>query len=246
MRFLDHKKRQDEILDLIIQDYISRPQAVSSEYLKARHNLALSSATLRNIMSDLEELGFISHLHTSSGRVPTVKGFRYYVEILMQDDDERLTETKQHVQALVRQARLYKKTVKDTIEEISRIISQITHCISVWHLSGERVFFTGTHFILEQPEFEDIVLLRHLFFVLEERASALLEFFENKLDKDVKILIGEDIGLDEVSNCALALSRLDLKGMTEKVIIGVLGPVRMNYTSVAITLKTIKKCMEQE
>ena len=86
VRYLDHQKRQDEILELVIKSYIEEGRPVSSEYLRERFKLPFSSATLRNIMSELEDLGYLSHLHTSSGRVPTQSGFRYYVDSLMEEE----------------------------------------------------------------------------------------------------------------------------------------------------------------
>jgi heat-inducible transcriptional repressor len=72
--------RQREILRLIIQEYVGRGRAVGSQALIERYPLSISSATVRNEMAALERLGYIQHLHTSAGRVPTDQGYRYYVE----------------------------------------------------------------------------------------------------------------------------------------------------------------------
>jgi heat-inducible transcriptional repressor len=72
--------RQREILRLIIQEYVVGGRAVGSQSLIERHPLNVSSATVRNEMSALERLGFIEQLHTSAGRVPTDRGYRFYVE----------------------------------------------------------------------------------------------------------------------------------------------------------------------
>jgi heat-inducible transcriptional repressor len=77
---LDLTTRQREILRLIIQDYVIGGRAVGSQTLTERYALHVSSATVRNEMSALERLGFIEQLHTSAGRVPTDRGYRYYVE----------------------------------------------------------------------------------------------------------------------------------------------------------------------
>ncbi|MEX1157712.1 MAG: heat-inducible transcriptional repressor HrcA [Thermomicrobiales bacterium] len=72
--------RQREILRLIIQEYVVGGRAVGSQSLIERHPLNVSSATVRNEMSALERLGFIEQMHTSAGRVPTDRGYRFYVE----------------------------------------------------------------------------------------------------------------------------------------------------------------------
>lgn len=75
--------RKATILRTIVRDYVAHAQPVGSEHLARTYELGVSSATIRNEMADLEEMGFITHPHTSAGRVPADKGYRYYVESLM-------------------------------------------------------------------------------------------------------------------------------------------------------------------
>jgi heat-inducible transcriptional repressor len=72
--------RNQQILRAIVQSYIERPDPVGSRYVTKRFALNLSPATIRNIMSDLEEMGFLTQPHTSAGRIPTDKGYRFYVD----------------------------------------------------------------------------------------------------------------------------------------------------------------------
>lgn len=76
-------ERRARILTLIVDDYVGSAQPVGSQALVQRHALALSSATVRNEMAALEDEGFITHPHTSAGRVPSNRGYRYYVSSLM-------------------------------------------------------------------------------------------------------------------------------------------------------------------
>ena len=75
--------RQQKILKLIVQEYVGSGRPVGSKTLTERYNVGVSSATIRNEMSELEELGFLQQLHTSGGRVPTDRGYRYFVHNLM-------------------------------------------------------------------------------------------------------------------------------------------------------------------
>jgi len=86
MRYVDTQEREDLILDLLVDSYIKKSRPISSSYLCQTFHLPYSSATVRNVMESLEKKGFISHVHTSSGRVPTKQGFRYYVEHLNKED----------------------------------------------------------------------------------------------------------------------------------------------------------------
>ncbi len=79
-------ERQAAILRLIVQEYIDSAEPVSSRALVEKHRLSVSSATIRNEMARLEEDGYITHPHTSAGRVPSELGYRHYVETLMAED----------------------------------------------------------------------------------------------------------------------------------------------------------------
>lgn len=80
-------ERRARLLSLIISEFVDSALPVGSEALVRKHEVKLSSATVRNEMARLEEEGYISHPHTSAGRVPSDKGYRYYVEALMQERD---------------------------------------------------------------------------------------------------------------------------------------------------------------
>lgn len=79
-------ERRASLLNLIVQDYVETAQPVGSKALGSKHNLDVSPATIRIEMARLEEDGFISQPHTSAGRVPSDKGYRYYVETLMSEE----------------------------------------------------------------------------------------------------------------------------------------------------------------
>ncbi len=86
-------ERRQLVLKLVIQEYIETPEPVGSETLVRKYGLRVSSATIRNEMAALEELGYLTHWHTSAGRVPTDAGYRYFVENLM--DRTPLSPTEQ-------------------------------------------------------------------------------------------------------------------------------------------------------
>ena len=75
--------RERRVLEAVIQTYVQTAEPAGSRVLTRRHDLGVSPATIRNTMSDLEEKGFLSHPHTSAGRVPTDKAYRVYVDSLL-------------------------------------------------------------------------------------------------------------------------------------------------------------------
>src|SRR5438132_10820929 len=97
-------ERQRELLRAVIREYIATAEPVASAALVRRYGLGVSSATVRNELASLEELGLLSHPHTSAGRVPTDLGYRYFIESLMPRPalrpEEQLTVSHQFRQAM--------------------------------------------------------------------------------------------------------------------------------------------------
>lgn len=106
------------ILKAIIQNYLETGEPVGSRTLTKYTNLNLSSATIRNEMADLEDLGYIFQPHTSAGRIPSDKGYRLYVDMLMEEKEQEITErengllekTDKVEQVLARQPKCWRRT----------------------------------------------------------------------------------------------------------------------------------------
>ena len=89
--------RKLKILKAVMQNYLETGEPVGSRTISKYTDLNLSSATIRNEMADLEELGYIVQPHTSAGRIPSDKGYRLYVDMLMQDKEQEVTEIKEQM-----------------------------------------------------------------------------------------------------------------------------------------------------
>lgn len=94
---LELDERKIKILDAIIRNYLETGEPVGSRTISKYTDLHLSSATIRNEMSDLEELGYILQPHTSAGRIPSDRGYRFYVDHLMREKDREVTQMKEFV-----------------------------------------------------------------------------------------------------------------------------------------------------
>ncbi len=122
---LDNRKKK--VLQAIVEEYINTAQPVGSNSLTKHEGLNCSSATIRNEMADLEKAGFLDKTHTSSGRIPSEKGYRYYVDELLNDKDISIEEIKYISSKL--------ETKVNEIEELTKIatntISEVTHYTTV-------------------------------------------------------------------------------------------------------------------
>lgn len=120
-------ERKLNILKAIVKDYIETAEAVGSRTLSKKYNLGVSAATIRNEMADLEELGYLTQPHTSSGRVPSEKGYKLYVDSLMNGSE--LNDIEKH---LIEEAILNNMNyMKDMIHETSKLISKITNYTAI-------------------------------------------------------------------------------------------------------------------
>jgi heat-inducible transcriptional repressor len=119
-------ERQRSILRYTVSDYIASAAPVGSQSISSRHMLGLSPATIRNVMANLEELGYIDHPHTSAGRIPTDKGYRFYVDELVELDDLTATERKAIGEALERATES-----EELFREASRILGRIAQQLSL-------------------------------------------------------------------------------------------------------------------
>ena len=86
-------ERARHLLKILVESYIRDGQPVGSRVLSRESGLQLSSATIRNVMADLEELGFVASPHTSAGRIPTDRGYRFYVDLLLESKRSNRTAT---------------------------------------------------------------------------------------------------------------------------------------------------------
>lgn len=122
---LDDRKKK--VLQAIVEEYVNTAEPVSSSSITNNYELNYSSATIRNEMADLEKAGFLEKTHTSSGRIPSEKGYRYYVDELLNDNNISLEEIKYISEKL--------ETKVNEIEELTKIttttISEITHYTTV-------------------------------------------------------------------------------------------------------------------
>ena len=121
------EERKKRVLQAIVEEYIKTAEPVSSNAIINLEGLECSSATIRNEMAELEKMGYIEKTHTSSGRVPSAKGYRFYVDELLEEDKISLEEIKYISDKL--------ETKVNEIEDITKIasstISEITHYTTV-------------------------------------------------------------------------------------------------------------------
>lgn len=122
---LDERKKA--ILRAIIDDYINTAEPIGSRTIARKHELGLSSATIRNEMADLEEMGYLAQPHTSAGRIPSDKGYRIYVDHLMKIDELRREE----IESIKNAMEIHINELGQLIRQASVVMSRITKYTSM-------------------------------------------------------------------------------------------------------------------
>src|SRR5437867_1973798 len=113
--------RAQEVLKALVKEFISKGDPIGSSHLTRLGDFEVSPATMRNVLSELEELGYLEKPHTSSGRVPTDRGYRFFVDSLLQ-----LRDPPQRDQQLIQQGLAANTGVEERLDKASKVLHQIT------------------------------------------------------------------------------------------------------------------------
>lgn len=232
-------RRQEEVLSLIVKRYVETAEPVGSRYI-AKH-LGLSSATIRNVMADLEEYGLITHPHTSAGRTPTDKGYRYYIDSLMLVKTVN-EETARSIKIEYKEAM---RSLEDVLERTSHMMSNLTNYVGVTLFSQyHKLYLDGASHIVEQPEFRDLRKLHMLLKCLEEKRD-ILELLNSDFDDDrLTIHIGKESHSNHLKDCSVVTRGYKVKGKVSGRL-GVIGPKRMMYEKVIPTVEYLADAVSE-
>lgn len=182
--------RKEKILKAIIQTYFETGEPVGSRTISKFSDLQLSSATIRNEMSDLEELGYIIQPHTSAGRIPSDRGYRFYVDQLMREKENEVTEMKELVIQRVDRVELL-------LKQLARILAANTNYATL--ISGPQYHHTKLKFIQ---------LSR-----VEARKLLIVTVLEGNIIKNSFVSPEEELSDEEILNLNILLNN-NLIGLT--------------------------------
>ncbi len=226
--------RQAQILAAIVKEYSQTGSPVGSEELVKGYHFQVSPATIRNEMQALEKVGFIMQPHTSAGRMPTDKGYRYFVNKLMHHLELSTAEQAQLRQELARLQKQYLELGRS----ISKLLSEQAHG-AAFALLPEGVATSGLSQVIAQGVGrEELREVANFFDELEERGQALI-----KQDiRNVATFIGKEAPLPLAQDFSLVVSRVRLPSGA-KGLIGIVGPKRMKYARNISLLEYISKLL---
>lgn len=211
----DRKKR---ILQAIVDYYVNSAEPIASKMIANDYGLELSSATIRNEMAEMEEMGLLEKTHTSSGRIPSDLGYRYYVDDIMNEDSISEEEIAKFLDAL-------NQDDKDALQKVTMALSGATHYTSI-SKDEDGIFLYGRNNVFDYPEFNDIENLRKFMYMLEEE-DFLKGLFSEPYDSEITVKIGKENTSEQLQDYGVIVFPYQDKGE-----IAIIGPKRMDYSKV--------------
>lgn len=228
--------RREAILDAIIREYVETAEPVGSLTLVEKYDFPFSPATVRGEMAELEHDGYIMQPHTSAGRVPTEKGYKHFVKLILSESttlavrDERKIREKmlgQHIR--------YEKL----LDLAAKTLADSTGNVGIVGVSG-LVYSHGLTNLFSQPEFREPENV--------ERAAEILDRMQELVHElpplnNPIVFVGSETPLGVSSGCSLVVSGFETPYGTIGRL-AVLGPTRMEYSKIISVVEEVKELLE--
>ncbi len=215
-------ERQSLILKAIVEQYAEVAAPVGSTLLSKVFNV--SSATIRSEMADLERHGFIAQPHTSAGRVPTDKGYRFYVNQVNESEPLAIDRRAERaLSARVDDGGMPERTIRNAVDTLV----ELTHNLGIATI-GNQLYMSGLTNLFAQPEFASGQHVQEVARLLDNLEPWLHEAAPNE---PLSVYIGAENPIGRNSGCSLIISRFR-SPYSDRSYIGVLGPTRQSYSNV--------------
>jgi len=234
-------QRQTSILKGVVETHIETSLPVGSKAISERYSFSFSPATIRSEMGLLEDKGYLMHPHTSSGRIPTDHGYRYYLDHTALMDPLPRNYFSRMAEELSEEAR--EEEIEFFLDHVSSLLSAMSRevgltllpfpeQVGVGRRSGRlKLSLQGITHILEKPEFQDVGKARVLLGVFEEKKTLSQCLLKRTGEEPVSVSVGQEHGYEALEDCAIVTARYT-DGKNRTGAIAILGPKRMPYREV--------------
>jgi heat-inducible transcriptional repressor len=211
-------ERQKQILCSIVEQYAEVASPVGSSLLAKL--FGVSSATIRAEMAELEHLGYIMQPHTSAGRVPTDRGYRFYVNNLTEEKETAEQRGERALAARVQDGGVPERAIRNAVDTLV----ELTHNLGLATI-GNQLYMSGLSNLFGQPEFIHNGQVQLVARLLDNLEPWLREAAPNQ---PLSVYIGSENPIGRTAGCSLIISRFR-SPYSDRSYIGVLGPTRQSY-----------------
>lgn len=213
--------RKKALLGAIIRQHIKTASPVGSSLMVDKGGFDLSPATIRNEMMNLEKEGYLTHPHTSAGRIPTEKGYRFFIDNFVEDKD--LND--KHKNQLKEMSKAEKEHLM-AVKQVAKEVATLSNGAVVVGFAPRNIYYTGLTNVFKQPEFAELDLIYNLSEVVDHLDEAVEGIFDD-ITTNIHILLGKEnpFGRD----CSTVLTKYQRD--KEEGLVAILGPMRMDYAN---------------
>lgn len=228
-------ERQKKILQSVVEHYAEVASPVGSSLLAKVYGV--SSATIRSEMAELEQQGFIKQPHTSAGRIPTDKGYRFYVNNIVEANEETPAERRAEKALANRvvQGGVPERVIRNTVDTLV----ELTHNLGLATI-GDQLYMSGLSNLFGQPEFMNSGQVREVASLLDNLEPWLNEAAPNE---PLSVYIGQENPIGRAAGCSLIVSRFR-SSYSDRSYIGILGPTRQSYKDVMNLVRRAGETLE--
>lgn len=231
-------ERQGNLLNRIVKEYIDSAEPVSSQLLEKKYNLKISPATVRNEMQKLTDAGFIFQPHTSAGRVPTDKAYRFFVNDLI---EKGFSEKKESFKT----SGLIEKEMGDTVkllQSLTKNLASFSSSLALGYLFDEDILLKeGWEGVLQEPEFKETSLISEFADVIKKFEK---EVEDMKVNSEIKVFIGKENPFSKTKEFSIIISGCQMPH-NKKGVLAIAGPKRMSYEKNINSLNSLIKNLER-
>jgi len=227
-------ERKKFLLETIIKEYVKTATPVSSGMLVDKYKLDISPATVRNEMMELEEEGYIYQPHTSSGRIPTEAAYELFIadfKEMKKKKGLREAETKLLNNLFKSDEAAYKATAK--------AMAELSGTAVFWAFHKNDLYYTGLSNLFAQPEFRQVNAVCDVSEIIDRLEEIIDEVFED-LEDGEQVLIGSKNPFGNFLSAVL----VKYKHNNQSGVLGILGPMRMDYERNLALVEFIKNKFE--
>jgi heat-inducible transcriptional repressor len=230
----DLSDRQQKILKAIVEQYAEVASPVGSTLLSKVFNV--SSATVRAEMAELEKKGYINQPHTSAGRVPTDKGYRFYVNSIDGSNKNAIEQRGERaLTARVGDGGIPERMIRNAVDTLV----ELTHNLGMATI-GDQLYMSGLSNLFGQPEFINGGQVKQVAILLDNLEPWIREAAPNE---PLSVYIGAENPIGRSAGCSLIISKFR-SPYSDKSYIGVIGPTRQSYRDVMGLVQHAGKSLE--
>jgi len=227
------ESRQEQLLRLIVEDYIKTAMPVGSKYLADTYQLDISPATIRNEMGILEQEGYLRQPHTSAGRVPTEKAYLHYLQTVVPPQSNESCVPDMDESDFSNDPESVLKCVAQRLVEISGETAMVS-------VDKDWSYFTGVSNLFHKPEFQDLETATSLGDLIDQFDAVMTKSFD-QVPFETQVLIGSHSPFGD--QLTTMMIRYKLPG-NKHGLIGLVGPMRMNYARNLALLQSAQKYIQ--